>query len=90
VRVIRRLRHTTANHIKLSAGVLGVEDGAPILAEDHPVYADMAKPMKRAYSVSDLIQMMSLTPTVCCRSLLECCSFRRCYPSLGGYHRWGP
>jgi hypothetical protein len=50
----------------------------------------MANPMKRACSVLYFIQMMSLTPTVCCRSGLDCCSFRRCYPFLEGYHCWGP
>jgi hypothetical protein len=31
--------------------VFCVKDCAPILAEDHPVYVDMAKPMKGACSV---------------------------------------
>jgi hypothetical protein len=77
---------TYVNTVKLT--VFGVKDGAPILAEDHPVNADMAKTMKCAFSMLCFIQMMSLTPTVCCHSLLDSCSFRRRQASLrlGGFH----
>ena len=39
------------NHVKLT--MFGVKDCAPILATNHPVYEDMAKPMKRALLMSD-------------------------------------
>jgi hypothetical protein len=64
---------TYLNHVKLT--IFGVKDGASMLATDHPVYADMAEPMKRTCSVFYFVQMMSLTPTVCCRSRLDSSSF---------------
>jgi hypothetical protein len=50
---------TYINHVKLT--VFGVKDCAPIPAEDYPVYADMAKPMKGACSDDAL----------CCKSFLR-------------------
>jgi hypothetical protein len=64
---------TNVNHVKLT--VFCVKDGAPILATDHPVYADVAKPMKQTCPVLYFVQMMFLTPTVCCRSRLDYSSF---------------
>ena len=42
---------TDVNHVKLT--VFGVKDGAPILAADHPVHGDLAKPMQAALLMSE-------------------------------------
>jgi hypothetical protein len=42
---------TYVNHVKLT--MFGVKDGAPILAADHPVHGDLAKPMQAALLMSE-------------------------------------
>jgi hypothetical protein len=69
--VAKFLRQTSAsetfvNHVKtVKLTVFGLRDGAPILAEDYPIYTAMAKPLKGACSTLYFIQIMSLTPNMC-------------------------